>query len=423
VPPKRKTEFQIAWTTVSYRSVALVLLALFALAGIAFYVMFPQVQSRVDSTLRGMLERVGVSKNAGKDGVEAGAQQAHFTNIDGTVRVKKGNSNTWVNADYNLPLERGDVVQTNSEGIAKVVFADGTSYTVKQDSLIVIEEHSMNAGQQTNVAVEVTTGTVDLTTATYVQGSKSQVHMAGARASFSPETSAMVHSDPRSDQHQILVKKGSGEVDRKGEVLRLTEYETVTFKADSPKMAKSKEIGPPVLIAPANMMPIFVTSSATPVTFSWSPVPNVFTYRLRMSKNPFFSSLVLDKKVQATELKMAALPEGPYYWMVQSVDEKGRESVESEKNRFTVIAKEPEKVVLALEIEPFIQHGHVIEVKGRTEPNARVMVNGQEVPVIGTDGAFRYFTPPMPTGENVITITAQNVRGGVKTQQKKIVIQ
>ena len=40
------------------------------------------------------------------------AQQAHFTALDGTVRVKKGNGNSWVTADYNIPLEKGDVVQT-----------------------------------------------------------------------------------------------------------------------------------------------------------------------------------------------------------------------------------------------------------------------------------------------------------------------
>ena len=71
------------------------------------------------------------------------------------------------------------MVQTGSEGMAKIVFSDGTNYTVKQDSLIVIEENSANDEQQTNVSVAVSTGTVDLTTATYVQGSKSQVIVAG----------------------------------------------------------------------------------------------------------------------------------------------------------------------------------------------------------------------------------------------------
>ena len=68
--------------------------------------------------------------------------------------------------------------------MAKVVFPDGTNYNLKQDSLIVIEENSANDSQQTNVAVQLTTGTVDLTTGTYTQGSKSQVIVAGAKATF-----------------------------------------------------------------------------------------------------------------------------------------------------------------------------------------------------------------------------------------------
>jgi hypothetical protein len=51
------------------------------------------------------------------------------------------------------------------------------------------------------------------------------------------------------------------------------------------------------------------------------------------------------------------------------------------------------------------------------------MVNGSEVPMINSDGQFHYFMPPLPTGEAVITVTAQTAQGGVNTQQKKIVIQ
>ena len=125
------------------------------------------------------------------------AQQAHFTALDGTVRVKKGNGNSWVTADYNIPLEKGDVVQTGSEGMAKVVFNDGTSYTVKQDSLIVIEENSANDQQQTNVAVAVSTGTVDLSTATYSQGSKSQVIVAERRHHWLPSRRRRYRTIPR----------------------------------------------------------------------------------------------------------------------------------------------------------------------------------------------------------------------------------
>src|SRR6202166_5004033 len=167
------------------------LLGAFVVFVILLQIAFPKF---TDSTVKtvgqlssGLLEKIAGLAPPLKGPSAAVSQQAHFTALDGTIRVRKGNGNSWINADYNVPLEKGDVVQTGAEGMAKIVFNAGTNYTVKQDSLIVIEENSANDQQQTNVSVAVTTGTVDLTTATYVQGSKSQVIVAGAKASLAPD--------------------------------------------------------------------------------------------------------------------------------------------------------------------------------------------------------------------------------------------
>lgn len=413
----------------TYRSVIMALVAIALIFGVAMHVAFPKF---TDSTVKaaesfstGLLEKVAGLAPPLKGPSAAVAQQAHFTALDGTIKVRKGNGNSWINADYNVPLEKGDVVQTGAEGMAKIVFNDGTNYTVKQDSLIVIEENSANDQQQTSVSVAVTTGTVDLTTATYVQGSKSQVIVAGAKASLAPDSAAMVHNNPKDDQHEILVKKGSGEVERNGEVARLAPWDKVSFQSTSKTMERATEISPPVPITPGNMMPVFINAGETSkeVEFAWQPVATAAGYRLRISHNPYFSSLLLDKKVETPSVVVTGLPVGAYYWSVQSFDAVGKESVESEKNRFTIIVKAKEKIDLSLEIDPLVQHGHVIEVTGKTEAGARVMVNGREVPLVGDDGSFHYFTPPLPNGENLITITAQNSKGGVNTHQEKVVIQ
>jgi hypothetical protein len=423
----RKPGIHVAWTTVTYRSLALLIMAVVLAFFIALRFTFPQFTEnslkKANSVAGKLLERVAGMAPAPGTGVVT-AQQAHFTALDGTVRVKKGNGNSWVTADYKIPLEKGDIVQTGSEGMAKVVFNDGTSYTVKQDSLIAIEENSANDQQQTNVAVAVSTGTVDLSTATYSQGSKSQVIVAGATASLSPESAAQVHNDPRSDQHEILIKKGTGEVSRNGETVKLANWEKVSFQGRQSHLEKAKEIGPPTPIAPANMAPLFSQGEATKdVEFSWTAMANAVGYRLQISRNPYFSSTLVDKKVNTAAVTVTNLGEGAYYWMVQSYDAAGKESVESEKNRFTIISKGKTAETIELDLDPFIQHGHVIEVTGKTQMGARVMVNGSEVPLISTDGQFHYFTPPLPTGEAVITVTAQTAQGGVNTQQKKIVIQ
>src|ERR1700738_910770 len=397
--------------------------------GAIMHVAFPKF---TDSTVKaagqlsaGLLDKVAGLAPPLKGPSAAVSQQAHFTALDGTIRVRKGNGNNWINADYNVPLEKGDVVQTGAEGMAKIVFNDGTNYTVKQDSLIVIEENSANDQQQTNVSVAGTTGTVDLTTATYVQGSKSRVIVAGAKASLAPDSSAMVHNDPKDNQHEILLKKGSGEIERNGEVVHLSNWEKVSFKSESKTMERAREIGPPAPITPGNMMPVFMNAGekSKEVEFAWTPMTNAAGYRLGIFHKPYFSSLLMDRKVESQRVVVTGLGVGAYYWSIQSYDAAGKVSVESEKNRFTIIVKAKEKTEMSLDLDPFVQHGHVIEVTGKTEGGARVMVNGREVPIVGDDGSFHYFTPPLPNGENLITVTAQNSKGGVNTRQEKVVIQ
>lgn len=143
----RKPGIHVAWTQVTYRSLILVILAVAVAFLIAVRFTFPQfsenTMKKAGDLTGKLLERVaGMAPTVGGGAVTA--QQAHFTALDGTVRVKKANGNSWTPADYNVPLEKGDVVQTGSEGMAKVVFNDGTSYTVRQDSLIVIQENSAN---------------------------------------------------------------------------------------------------------------------------------------------------------------------------------------------------------------------------------------------------------------------------------------
>jgi hypothetical protein len=157
------------------------------------------------------------------------------------------------------------------------------------------------------------------------------------------------------------------------------------------------------------------------VNFSWAPVDNVREYHIKISRNAAFTGPGVDDKKAATQVLVTNLQEGvPYYWQVRSVGQDGKESIESETYRFTVVPKGTGS--LALELGDFVQMGHVIEVKGRTEPNARVMVNGQEA-VVSSDGAFRHFTNPLPTGDNVITVTAQNAKGGVNTDTRHVTIQ
>ncbi|HSM85825.1 MAG TPA: hypothetical protein VLT16_06725 [Candidatus Limnocylindrales bacterium] len=429
--PKRKSAFQISYVTITYRSVLMGAMGVLSLAAIVMYFAFPETSNRLilstQASMAKLLGKVGLTSTAASGpSTEPGPQQAHFINIDGVVRVKKASSNTWVTADYGLALEKNDVVQTSGEGIARVRFADGTNYTVKPDSLIVIQENSVNESQQTKVAVQVTTGTVDLATASGMpRGSKSQVIVAGATATIAPESAAEVLNDPRNDQHEILVRKGGAEVARGSENIKVTQNEKVSFTNDSLRMVKTKEIQPPVLTDPKNGDNVLLDAKSRGVTLSWTPVDGVHAFNVRVARNQFFSGpMVVDQKNwPQAEVLLQGLEPGTYWWEVRSVGDNGKISAESERNKFTVVPYTGSGAKIPLAVEDWIQHGHVFEIKGRTEPGARVMVNGQEVAMIGADGTFHHFTNPLPTGENWITVTAQNTKGGYNIVSQQVNIQ
>ncbi len=427
---RRKSAFQISYVTITYRSVFMGTLAVISVAAIVMYFTFPDTTNRLIMSgqlgLERLLTRAGFfNSHDDRQVSDPGPQQAHFINIDGVVRVKKASSNTWVTADYSLALEKNDVVQTADEGIARVRFADGTNYTIKPDSLIVIQENSVNESQQAKVAVQVTTGTVDLATAgAMARGSKSQVIVAGATATFSPESAGEVQNDPRNDQHSILVKKGGAEVQRGSEDLKIGENEKLAFTTDSPNMVKTKEIGPPVLMDPKSGDNVQLDPKSKGITLTWAPVDGIHSFHVRVSRNQFFTGpLVVDQNWTHLELVLANLSPGSYWWEVQSVSDNGKLSSGSERNKFTVVPYAENGAKIPLEIVSLIQHGHVFEIKGQTEPGARVMVNGQEVAMINPDGTFHHFTNQLPTGENWITVTAQNSKGGYGLVSRPVNIQ
>lgn len=415
----RKGGIQVDWTTVTYRSVLLYLLGVVAAGAIATYFIFPTWSNSVITKAEEKVDTWLGKTGTGNTSDQPPSTQAHFTNIDGTVRVMKVHTSVWVKADYGLPLDQGDVVQTMSEGIAKLAFADGSSYVVQQDSLVTIEESTTNAAQQNEVALRVTSGNISLNTGETPSTQQVKID----QTSTVLGTNSALQASKHGNTPEVLVTKGQGTFKMGDVTEKVAPFEKVTVDSAQQTFSKKKEMAPPVLLAPANMMPIFVTPTAKVAELSWTPVDGINSYHVRVSRNPYFSSIEKETKTDATTWKINSLDEGKYYWQVMSVDDSGHESIPSDPSVFSIVAKGNEGISMALEVSQLIQHQHVIEIKGTTQQGARVMVNGEQVPIVSPDGSFTYFTPPLPSGENVITITAQNEKGGVATQTKKVVIQ
>lgn len=404
------------WTTVSYRSVAMVAAAVFIL-GLAFTnLLYPGALSSAWATI------------TGNQGNASGVQQityARFLNLDGTVRVKKRDSVQWENGDYGTELAEGDIVQTGEQGIARIVFVDGTTYVVKPDTLITIEQNITLENSATKVAVQVSSGAVDLSTGSWeVPGSSSEVRFENAVARMNQNTRAAIRQDPESNVHEITVSEGSAEVARGGSSVQVGPYERSSFRGPDDPLVKQRLLAPPKLSRPRNLEPIISTNPRQEVVrFEWEPVAQARNYRLRVSTSPLFATEVLDRTVSTPNFSTRGLGPGEYYWTVRALDAQNRESPETEPNRFT-LAQQPATEQLLLVVDSIVRHGRVIEIVGRTEAGASVTINAEPVVSVGPDGKFRHFTSPLPgPGAHTITIVAQNRRGEVVTRKQPVLIQ
>jgi hypothetical protein len=296
---------------------------------------------------------------------------------------------------------------------------------LKPDALIVVEESREDPlTRATKVAVQVTSGAVDLATGRFeTPGSTSQVSFADAVASLKEESRAAVRNDPEKNLHEITVNAGQAEVTRGSTSVQLGQYEQVSFAAQEPGLVRTKVIAPPSLLTPQNMELVLVKDpKSKSLDFSWTEVAQAKAYHLQISPSVMLSNFVVDKTVNArTSVPISGLDEGTYYWMVSALDAKGVESQPSQANRLNLV-QEVSGNEAYLELTKIIQHGRVIEVQGKTEPGSTVIINNEQVFSILPDGTFRGFTSPFPkSGSNQITITAQNRRGDTKTIRKNVV--
>jgi hypothetical protein len=414
---QKNPRVEVYWHTVKYRTVVLYTLVLATIALTSTYLVFPDASSSLIQRISALFGPRGGEVAA------ISARQARFVNLDGKVQVKKANSVQWTNAEFSMTLDKGDLIQTGPEGVARIVFADGTTYTVKADTLVTVEENVVAHDRASEVAVHITSGQVDLATGKWeIPGSTAQVSFENAVASLRENSRAAVRSDPATNQQQITVSSGAAELSRGNQHVDIGQHERVSFVGTGGTMTKSEVLAPPQLNQPLNLAPLIVSDPKHDhIHFSWKPVSTARLYEFQASTSATFNHLVMDQRVDSPSADLSGFGAGEYFWRVRAIDGNDNVSEPSDPFQFTLVAQGKEQQML-LEVDDTQLQGNVVEVIGRTEPGATLMINGEQVADIQSDGSFRYFTQPMQKGSHTLAITGQNRRGGTAIKRVEVVI-
>jgi hypothetical protein len=414
--PQKAPRVELYWETVTYKTVLVYVLLFVAIVVSTLVLLRPDWYT---FTVKKLTNAV---TNVDTDTATFTQTSAKFVNLTGKVQVKKVDSVQWVDADYRTSLDKGDLVQTAGDGAARITFADGTTYTVKSETLVTVEENLMGSNKPTSVAMRISTGSVDLATPNWTSpDSKAAVSMEDTTASLSQNSRASVKNDPKNNEHEIVLASGAAEVQRGQEKVELTQWEKVSFPTGGP-LQKANVLAPPSLVEPLNLAPIISENPKTnAVRFEWKAVEDAVAYTVRISTTTMFAKIVKEAHVSGTSTEIIGLDPGDYFWNVTASDAKKETSETSETFKFTIVAQGKTQEMM-LQIDGTQMHGRVAEIVGRTEPGAALIVNGQPVPNISADGTFRHFTEPLEPGQHTIVVIGQNRRGGTAKQQISIVV-
>lgn len=416
IPPAKINRVEVYWHSVTYRTVIIYILLLLSIILGIVYVVAP-------NAISGVFERVDrMFSGSGEAPTAANPGQIRFVNLDGDVQVKKSNSVRWEAADLRTILEKGDLIQTGDNGAARVAFPDGTNYTVKGATLVMVEENSVDRNHATKVGVQVSTGAVDLTTGSWSSpSSKAVISFNDAHASVQQNSRAAVRADSARNEGEITISEGTAEVQQGQQTVQLGKWERAQVTRGG-TIQKSNVLAPPDLVSPINFSPLIEADpKETPIHFEWKPAAEAVSYMLRVSSTSTFNKVAAERPVKGTSIDVTGLDAGDYFWNVTAIDTGKHESEPSDTYKFTLVAQGKGQE-MALEVQQTVLHGQVVEVIGRTEPGAALIINGQAVADIARDGTFRFFTDPLGRGSQTILITGQNRRGGTATKRIPIVI-
>lgn len=356
-------------------------------------------------------------------GQRAAGGEAQFIAVEGDVEFRRGEQGEWQPARSRDVLRSGDYVKTAGGGSAEIVFLDGTLYTVRPNTLFLVTRTRAFVGLGTEQAISMEYGWVDLNTAQ--RGGR--VSTPSAEARVARDSEAAVAVDPATSVARFSAFRGSVEVaTADGATKSIGPLEEIAQKGGLLTDPRALPAAPTVL-EPA---PHLETSldAARRLMLSWEPVPGAPKYALQVSRNRLFVDNLIDvdsrtKTVATLELR----GEGSFQWRVAAISRDGLQGPWSEARSFRVAAglrpgERGDTTPPPIEIDQVQVYGNVFIVSGRTEPGAKLRVNG-EIASVAQNGTFTKTLVVPREGWSVIELVAADLSGNLATRRQRVFVE
>lgn len=348
--------------------------------------------------------------------------QAQFVVTQGDVEYRRGNGGDWLEARSRVQLQPGDSVRTSDKGSAEIMFLDGTLYAVRPNTQFIVS--AAKSGGAADQAIEMEYGWVNLSTSQR----DSNVKTPGAVARVRKESEAFVAVDKATSQGRFGTYRGTMELSSKGGMTRevgpLQQVVQTGELLSEPKAMAAK----PELREPADNLTLDLERNRR-LVLAWNPVGGSSRYALQVSRNPLFADNVIAVDNRAkTRATLGVRGEGTFLWRVAAHGADGLLGPWSATRRFRVgSSKSPEgetgdTTPPVLDLQEIKPYGSIFFVAGRSEPGARIEINGEQV-TTDAEGAFNKPVQLTKEGRNTIEIRARDSWGNETVRSHRVFVE
>ena len=317
---------------------------------------------------------------------------AKIISFEGDVRIIRSSTRETIVITKEIYVAPGDTIQTQADGRATVQMIDGSVYTVRPNSTVVIRDNSSLFGGK-NVRVALDDGQLNVRTDDQPADTENIVEMMDSETRLRSQTDASFNADQASGGGEIRISRGAVETSVGGETSTINAEE---FAAVDNGRIKQKEqlLQAPKLLTPASGGQILDTSGGgVSVSFNWQDSGGgpIASYYIQITRSPSFAAdaILADRSNLTTrEFRLAGLGPGNYYWRLKSTARSGQTSDWSEPGRFSVVRREATMSVDATDWKVERVGGTIYIISGRTRPGLLVRSLGREA-FAGGDGSFK----------------------------------
>lgn len=316
---------------------------------------------------------------------------AKIISFEGEVRVTRAATRETILITKETYVSAGDTIQTQSDGRAVIQMIDGSVYSVRPNSTIVVKDTTSIFGGK-NVRVTLDDGQLNVRTDEQPNDAKNIVEVADSENQLMPRTDASFNAYATTNGGEIRISRGGVETTMGGEKTLLGENEYAAVH-NGKLTTREKLLGAPRPSSPANSAQLVDAGGGVTVAFNWQdPEGNpASSYYLQISRSPIFASdaILVDRSgLKAHDFRLAGVSPGTYYWRLKATSTSGQTTNWNDAWKFMVVRQGDSLAIDASEWRVESIGGSVYVIKARTRPGMIVRAAGRET-FAGPDGAFR----------------------------------